>query len=214
MFYCCERSSLVKVCGITRQEDADRCIALDVGLLGFIFHPKSPRNVTPEQAGAIRTPGVMRVGVFVDQAPEEVRAIMRTSDLHLAQLHGDQNRAFCEAIGKSRVMRVFWPERYATRVDLEADLTAYADCVRFFLFDAGSGGGGHGKNFDFSFLGGLKTHKTWFIAGGLGPHNILAALDSCSACGVDLNSGVESSPGVKDPDLLQTTLALLCQSGV
>ncbi|QJT09875.1 phosphoribosylanthranilate isomerase [Oceanidesulfovibrio marinus] len=189
---------MLKVCGVTRQEDADAVRAIGASLIGFIFHPASRRNVTPEQVRAIETHRLMRVGVFVDQSPDEILRIMDKAGLHLAQLHGDQDAAFCKKVGRNRVMRAFWPERYPTREALETDLHRYEDCSRFFLFDAGASGGGHGRSFDASLLKGLCSLKTWFLAGGLGPHNICEAVCNCDPCGVDLSSGVEASPGIKD----------------
>lgn len=201
---------MIKVCGLTRQEDADLCVELKVNLAGFIFHPASPRAVTPEQVAAIDTPDIMRVGVFVDQDVAEVRRIMDVAGLHLAQLHGDQDVEFCERLGRMRVMRTFWPERYPDRADLAAEMQRYEPVSRFFLLDAGASGGGHGRAMDFSRLKGLKPHKTWFLAGGLGPDNLMKALEDCDPCGVDLNSGVEASPGVKDPDKLRQVNKMLC----
>lgn len=194
---------MLKVCGVTNQEDADACRAIGASLLGFIFHPQSRRNVSPEQVRAIETPRIMRVGVFVDQSPDEILHIMETAGLHLAQLHGDQDVNFCRTVGRNRVMRAFWPERYDSREALEKDLIRYEDCCRFYLFDAGSSGGGHGRSFDASRLKGLCSLKTWFLAGGLGPNNICEAVTSCDPCGVDLSSGVEASPGIKDRDKLK-----------
>lgn len=200
--------TLIKVCGLTRQQDADACVALGANFGGFIFHPASPRCVTPEQVRAIDTGSMMRVGVFVDQSPKEVRDIMYQARLNLAQLHGDQDVAFCEEIGKLKVMRAFWPERYETREAFIADLEKFAPYCRFYLYDAGTSGGGHGKSMDFSFLDGLKSYKTWLLAGGLSADNVAQALDACHPCGVDLNSGVESAPGIKDREKLARTIAL------
>jgi phosphoribosylanthranilate isomerase len=208
MFGCGE--ALVKVCGITRQEDADYCLGIKVQLLGFIFHESSPRCVTPEQVAAIHTGEAMRVGVFVKQSPEEVLRIMARANLHMAQLHGDQDEAFCEALGKKRIMRVFWPERYEDMADLEADMERFAPWCRFFLLDAGAAGGGHGKTQDWLRLANLKRPKALFVAGGLGPQNILQVLRACNPCGIDLNSGVESAPGVKDHIKLKAVHDLLC----
>ncbi len=207
---CCQNLTMIKVCGLTRQEDADICTCLESALAGFIFHPASPRSVTPEQAAAIHTGTAMRVGVFVEQSVEEIREIMAKAKLHLAQLHGDQDEDFCAALGKTRVMRVFWPERYETREALEADLQRYAPHCRFFLFDAGKTLGGHGAEQDWSRLIGVRSPKAWFIAGGLGPDNVLAAVKACDPCGVDLNSGVEAAPGIKDHDKLKAVLRQLC----
>lgn len=212
MSRCCQNKAMIKVCGLTRQEDTFFCEKLESPLAGFIFHQGSPRAVTPEQARDINTGSAMRVGVFVKQSVAEVLRIMETAQLHLAQLHGNQNRGFCRDIGKSRVMRVFWPERYASVQALQNDLETYADCCRFFLLDAGKSGGGHGTSLDFSSLGELHSPKSWFLAGGLGPQNVLSAIEQSNPCGVDLNSGVESAPGIKDHDKLRETLSLLCSN--
>ncbi len=207
----CDIVTMVKICGLTSQADADLCLRFEAGLVGFVFHQKSPRYITPEKAETINTGEAMRVGVFVDQSPQEIRDIMRRARLHIAQLHGDQDQAFCQELGKPRVMRVFWPQRYETRQDLEKDLELYAPCMRFALFDAGTAGGGHGTPFDFNFLKGLNSPKSWFIAGGLGPDNIKLALGACNPCGIDLNSGVESAPGVKDQQLMARAFQQLCE---
>ncbi len=106
-------------------------------------------------------------------------------------------------------MRAFWPERYADVASLEIELARFDGCCRFYLFDAGTGGGGHGRSFDVSRLKGLRTHKTWFLAGGLTPDTLMPAIAACAPCGVDLNSGVESAPGKKDPHKLAAVAQLL-----
>ncbi len=195
----------IKVCGMTRSEDAAACIDLGVDMLGFIFAGKSPRKVTPEQACAIKTPGVLRVGVFVEQSVQDVQAIMKAAHLDLAQLHGGQDQAFCHEIGPERVMRAFWPMRHESMETFEAELAAYADCAHRFLCDAGASGGGHGVSLDFSRLMTLSSPRPWLIAGGLGFHNVHEALET-TASGVDLNSGVEQAPGKKDHDKLRQTI--------
>ncbi|MBG0776117.1 MAG: phosphoribosylanthranilate isomerase [Desulfovibrionaceae bacterium] len=200
---------LVKVCGITSQRDADICLEQGVDLIGFIFHPDSPRSMTPAAVKAIHTGDLMRVGVFVNQTREEVVRILREADLHLAQLHGDQDESFCHYVGKRRVMRAFWPERYSSLNEFLDDAGRYASCARFFLFDSGAGGGGHGKRISCSCTVGDQGQKTWFLAGGLGPDTLADALEDCRPCGVDLNSGVESAPGVKDRDKLAACMKII-----
>jgi len=201
---------IIKVCGLTRQEDATLCQKMKVDLAGFIFHPKSPRCIDPAAAAKIDTGPLMRVGVFVEQSVKEVLSVMDQARLHLAQLHGGQDPDFCARVGKTRVMRVFWPARYGSRQELEKELIRFVPCSRFFLFDGGGYGGGHGQPWNYSLLKGLETYKTWFLAGGLGPGRIKDALASCDPCGLDLNSGVESAPGIKDEDKLEKALAELC----
>ncbi|MCG8533175.1 MAG: phosphoribosylanthranilate isomerase [Desulfovibrionales bacterium] len=203
------RESFVKVCGITTQQDADLCAELGADLIGFIFDKNSPRSVTVEQVRAIETENIMRVGVFTHHTVDEVRLTMQHAKLHLAQLHGDQDAEFAEKIGKHRVMKVFWPARYETREELEADMQHYVATSRFFLMDAGTSGGGHGKPQNWSFLSGLRGHKTWFVAGGITPDNLKDVLMGCTPCGIDISSGVESEPGKKDPEKLRAVMEVL-----
>ena len=204
-----EKDIFVKVCGITSQKDADVVSELGADLIGFIFDKKSPRYISPEDCHAITTPGLMRVGVFTGHTLEEVRDIMKRATLDLAQLHGDFDISFAEQLGRTKVLRVLWPERYNTNEEMVEDMQRHAHCTRFFLFDAGSSGGGHGKEQDWDFLAGTRAVKTWFIAGGLGPDNLKKAVMACNPCGLDFNSGVESTPGVKDHEKLRKVFAML-----
>jgi phosphoribosylanthranilate isomerase len=208
----------VKICGIKRPEDAQLCAELGADLLGFIFHPKSPRCVRPglPASPVIRDlPGIRTVGVFVEQTVQEILALMEAGRLDLAQLHGDQNRDFCaelaKEIGPERIIKVVWPERADTPQDFQAVLDTFAPCCGHFLADAGTSGGGHGR-----VIGGdddpdgapgaldlAVFPKPLILAGGLGPHNLKEMLARYLPAGVDLNSGVESAPGVKDENPLR-----------
>lgn len=198
----------VKVCGLTRHEDVELAIGLGVSGCGFIFHEKSPRVVEPSFAARYASRSVERFGVFVRQDADEVLRIMDEARLTLAQLHGDQDEAFCLRVGPERVVKVLWPGRYGSRRELDADLARFAPLCRFFLFDAGTSGGGHGKSLDFAMLKGLAAPKPWLLAGGLGPDNLAEAM-ACQPFGVDLNSGVEVEPGLKDPEKLVRALSIL-----
>ncbi|WP_051384398.1 phosphoribosylanthranilate isomerase [Nitratidesulfovibrio termitidis] len=206
---------LVKVCGLTRQQDADACAEAGVDLCGFIFHPASPRAVTPAVAAGLRSHGMARVGVFVKQSADEVLAIMDAVRLDFAQLHGGQDAAFCDRVGRERVVRVAWPQRHADRTALEAELAGLAPHVRCFLLDAGTSGGGHGATMDWAALRGLAPGAPWLLAGGLTPDNAASAVAACGGhdpamlIGVDLNSGVESAPGQKDATRVAAALAVL-----
>jgi phosphoribosylanthranilate isomerase len=197
---------LVKVCGLCRPEDARLCEELGVDWTGYIFYPPSPRNVTPEQVAALSRGRAARVGVFVLQSAEEVREIMDRAELDLAQLHGGQDRRFCEHVGPERVVKVFWPLRYPDLANLEQDMAAFASCCRAVLLDAGTAVGGHGVSLDFGTLAGLSFRRPWLLAGGLGPDNIQEALHECRPWGVDLNSGVEEAPGKKSPSCLRAVM--------
>ncbi len=202
-------SPLIKVCGITRAEDATACVELGVNFIGFIFHEPSPRNVLPEEVAAMETGGLTRVGVFGGQSVGEVLEIMDRARLDLAQLHGDQDEAFCVGVGPDRVIRVFWPQRCRDGKEFEGELERFAPYCRFFLFDAGASGGGHGKTLDFEMLKELQTTKPWLLAGGLGPENVGDALGACAPAGLDLNSGVESAPGIKDRKKIGDTVRII-----
>ncbi|MBU1003909.1 MAG: phosphoribosylanthranilate isomerase [Proteobacteria bacterium] len=208
-----DKRQLIKICGITRQQDADVCLAAGVDMTGFIFHESSPRNIQPGAAAAIETGTALRVGVFVRQEQQQVLEIMRRAKLDLAQLCGDQDRAFCRAVGAARVIRVFWPERYKMRAALEDELSDYEQSMSYVLLDAGLSGGGHGRTQDFGLLTGLDSPVPWLLAGGLGVDNLARAMGQCTPSGFDLNSGLESAPGVKDAELVRRAVALIRNAG-
>ena len=199
----------VKVCGMTNPEDALAVSDLGADFAGFIFHPPSPRNVGPELPAALDMGSTRKVGVFVAQSPDEVLDIMEAGDLHLAQLHGGQDADFCRAVGMNQVIKVLWPERYERSEDLLRDMETFAPVCRYLLLDAGSSGGGHGRAMDFSRLANIVPPCPWLLAGGLGPDNLAEAIEACDPDGVDLNSGVESTPGKKDPVKLKTALGIV-----
>jgi len=202
----------VKICGITRQEDATACIQLGVDFCGFIFHPPSPRNIAPTDAARITTDGALRIGVFVHQTVREVQDIMQTARLDLAQLAGDQDEDFCDKLGAERIIRVFWPQRFDHVHDLELELEHFADHAAYILLDAGKFGGGSGTCLDFGFLQTVTPPKPWFLAGGLSPETLPKALECLSPFCLDLNSGVESAPGVKSRDKIEECLAIIRDS--
>ena len=197
----------IKVCGLTRQEDVNACRELGAHWAGFIFHPDSRRSIPPERAAALETGNLLRVGVFVRQEPEEVLAVARECRLDLLQLHGDQDPDFCRRVGPERVIKVLWPQRCASREDLQRELDCYAPCCVWFLLDAGKSGGGHGVRIQAPWLNnGLRFQRPWILAGGLGPESVGAGL-TLLPDGVDLNSGVEAAPGIKDRRALGQTIS-------
>jgi phosphoribosylanthranilate isomerase len=189
---------VVKVCGLTRPEDVTGCAAAGVDLTGFIFAAKSPRRLAPEQAAALPRTSAKRVGVFVEQTLAEILDIMERADLDLAQLHGDQDPDFCRAVGPDRVIRAFWPDKHPDLAGLAAAMASFAGAIRYALLDAGTSGGGHGRTLDWPGLAQLSPPMPWLLAGGLGPDNVAEAVRLARPHGVDLNSGVEASPGLKE----------------
>ena len=198
---------LVKVCGLTRKEDVLACEQLGVDFIGFIFHPQSPRCVSAEWVGSLlRVSRARRVGVFVDQGTDEILNIMQKADLDLAQVHGNQDTGQCRDIGAQRVIKVFWPERYAKKEEFQADLDRFYPVCSYFLMDSGTKGGGHNQVLGTSMTGLMSWNRPWILAGGLSAENVQNLIQKLQPDGIDLNSGVENSPGIKNRELLQQAL--------
>jgi len=199
----------VKICGITRRSDA--LMALDAGAtwLGFIFHPASPRAVTVEQCLEITRglPG-LKVGVFVEQSAEQIERIARRCALHGVQVHG-AGRAETVRYLRSHLDGVFvcWALPVGDSPPALPDVLA-----DYFLLDtAGARHGGSGRSFDWRLLATLDREvlaTRVFLAGGIGPENAVEAA-AMGAWALDLASGVESSPGVKDGARLSALFAAL-----
>ena len=181
----------VKICGITRTEDAIAAAGLGASYLGFIFVKESPRCVTPEQALGLRHAAVSArvpkiVGVFRNESRESVREIAHFVGLDLVQLHGDESYAL-----DLPTIRAFHVK------DTLPDAQTTADYV---LFDSG---GGTGRTFDWSLLDRYARTKPFFLAGGITPENVAEAVERTRPFAVDVASGVEASPGVKDHQKLR-----------
>jgi len=185
----------VKICGITRAEDALAAARLGADALGFNFWPGSKRFVAPAAARAIVArlpPFVVPVGVFVNQPEEEILAVARETGVRVLQLHGDEPPALCA--------RLPLPVVKAIRVDAVRSLSALASYeVAAFLLDTPSRGfGGSGAPFDWSLAEGVSEVAPVILAGGLTPENVAEAIRAVRPYAVDVAGGVESAPGVKD----------------
>lgn len=198
----------IKICGITRYEDAKVAVSLGVDALGFIFYPKSPRCVTPEQALAIirQLPTfVNRVGVFVDEDPSTIANVARFAQLDTIQLHGKETPEQCRAVP--------FPVIKAFAVSPESDITVMEQYdVAAYLLDTWHADlhGGSGMTFDWSIARRACTgYSNVILAGGLGPTNIEEALDVVGPFGVDLNSGVEIRPGIKNPHKMRDAVTII-----
>lgn len=192
----------IKVCGITRPEDAQQAVAAGVDALGFIFAEKSRRKVDPDQARRIISalpPFVDAVGVFVNSDPAKVRELIEHCGLTVVQLHGQESVEYCQAM-PVRVVKAFSirPETTAQ------DFTPYTGAAAGLLFDTWHEqlAGGTGETFDWSMLAKFTIPLPLILAGGLGPDNVGAAVRLVRPFAVDVNSGVEVSPGVKDHGLI------------
>jgi phosphoribosylanthranilate isomerase len=198
----------VKICGLTRAEDA--CLAWECGAsaLGFVFHPASPRAVTAKRVRAIRRelpPEAFCIGVFVDVDPDRVNAAAEEAGLHAVQLHGRENPEACAAIAL--------PVIKAIRADEVSRLEDYS--VAAILLDGvhPTLAGGTGREADWILASRIARLRPLILAGGLHPRNILAASASVRPAGLDVCSGVEAAPGIKDAALLRSLLALTTEIG-
>jgi phosphoribosylanthranilate isomerase len=197
----------VKICGITNWTDARRAADAGADFLGFNFCRKSPRYVTPGRARKIvrRLPKrVAAVGVFVNEHEENILRIARAVGLDYLQLHGEE-----AAKSVSRLAR-FYPVIKAARVEngfRPAQLTKFRR-VRAVLLDGFKPGlhGGTGKTFDWKIARTISSDRRMFLAGGLGPENIMEAIRVARPYAVDVCSGVESRPGKKDPAKLEALM--------
>ena len=186
----------VKICGITRVEDALRAIACGADALGFVFHPESPRYLQIEQARDIIAelpPFVTTVGLFVNAAPETVRQTVAACRIDAVQYHGDESPAEC-ALAPVRAIK-------ALRVRDAGSLSGHhAYTTGALLLDAWSPAayGGTGETFEWSLAETVARDRTVILAGGLTAENVAEAISVVRPFAVDVSSGVESKPGVKD----------------
>ncbi|MFN7962645.1 MAG: phosphoribosylanthranilate isomerase [Thermoanaerobaculia bacterium] len=193
---------LVKICGITRPEDAELAVSLGADLLGLNFYPPSPRCLSLEAARAIVEAvrgQVGLVGVFVDRPPAEVAALDSALGFDFLQVHGREPASELEPHG-ARAIKVFRLRPGEPLPSLEPYPRAWG-----FLFDLWHPElyGGMGTGWDYRLLAPLAgSGRPYLVAGGIRPENARPALEESGAAGVDVCSGVESSPGRKDPDLL------------
>jgi phosphoribosylanthranilate isomerase len=190
----------VKICGVTRLEDAKEAWAAGADALGLNFYPRSPRYVEPVVAAALaRTRPALGavVGVFVNESPDLIRARVRECGLTVVQLHGDEPPEACAGFGVPviKALRVRGPEDVAkARAYVGA-----GDVATLLLDGAAPGYGGGGVTFDWSLVARLTdAGLPVLVAGGLGPDNVAEAVRATRPYGVDVASGVESSPGIKD----------------
>lgn len=196
----------VKICGITNIEDAQLAVEAGADALGFVFYPPSPRYVTPEQARLIiRTlpPFIIAVGLFVDASAGAINAIAEQCDLDRIQLHGRETPDFCEAVAR-RVIKAF---RMKNAESL-ASLPSYR--VSAYLLDAyveGALPGGTGSSFVWELAWQAKPYGPVILAGGLTPENVGDAVRQVRPYGVDVSTGVEQAPGLKDPHKVRTFIA-------
>ena len=210
----------VKICGMTRPQDAELAASLGASALGFIFWPGSPRSVTAAAAKAITASvpsNVLKVGVFVDQAAGDVARIMDEAGLDVAQLHGHENAEYCRHLmaslnraaanggalpasaSRRSIFKAVAPENGSVNID-------DVDSEIILLIDAHDPQrhGGTGKTVNWDSARQIAATRKTILAGGLTAANIKLAVRTVRPYGVDVSSGVESAPGIKDPGRLRS----------
>jgi phosphoribosylanthranilate isomerase len=190
----------VKICGVTRLEDALAAARLGADAIGFNFWPRSKRYLPPAAARALVSrlpPFVTAVGVFVDPTREELLAAMATSGAQVAQLHGDEPPELLAGLPFPvvKAIRVGGPEALD-------QLGRYPAAAGFLLDSASPGYGGSGVAFDWALAARAAARTAVILAGGLTPANVAEAVRAVRPWAVDVASGVESAPGVKDRELM------------
>ncbi|MEW5905020.1 MAG: phosphoribosylanthranilate isomerase [Pseudomonadota bacterium] len=186
-----------KICGITREQDLHVAVAAGADALGFVFYAKSPRNVSPQQAGQLLRalpPFVTSVGLFVDPEEDFVREVLAHVPLDVLQFHGDEPPAFCRQFGRPYLKAI----RVRVGVDLVECAARYQD-AQGLLLDAYVEGvqGGTGESFDWALIP-RQLPLSVILSGGLHPGNVAAAVRQVRPYAVDVSSGVEASKGIKD----------------
>lgn len=195
----------VKICGITRTEDGVAAAQLGADAIGLVFHPPSPRFVTPDMAQRIVAalpPFVAAVGLFMNAEAATVRAVLDRVPLHLLQFHGDEDPAYCADFSLPYIKAVpmgaganvgDYEQRFATAAGL--------------LLDSHGGNkmGGTGRGFDWNRIP-AERHKPLILAGGLHPDNVAEAIRRVRPFAVDVSSGVEAAKGIKDTELMRAFL--------
>jgi phosphoribosylanthranilate isomerase len=205
----------VKICGITSMADAEAAVSAGAWAVGLNHSPESPRLIDPglaEEVGAALKRRCEVAGVYVNAHLDELVAAAEREQLTLVQLHGDEGPSYCDEVHRRTGCKVI----KAFRVRSPAEITAArAYRTDFHLFDAYRRGarGGTGASFDWELVGGRRGGVPAILAGGLNPENVGEAIAAANPWAVDVCSGVERSPGVKDHNLIGSFMAAANRAG-
>ena len=205
---------IIKICGIQNQDTLICCENNSINFFGMIFYPKSPRNITIENANKLNKISeklnINGVGVFVNKEINELEEIIKYVNLKYIQLHGSEGELYIENLKKFGVKII-----KSISVSNENDLKKINNYQNadYFLFDykpkKNELPGGNSKSFDWNILKSLKTDKPWFLSGGINLDNIQQILVDINPCGVDLSSGVEKELGIKDNRIINNFIEKL-----
>lgn len=203
---------LVKICGISTEEALEAAIEAGADYAGFVFFERSPRNVTLSRAAALARRAERRiktVALTVNAGADAIEVIAGEVRPDFFQLHGDENVERIGSLRKLTSTKIIKAIKVGTPCDIEG-ARLYEDEADLLLFDAQASAalpdalpGGNGLSFDWRWLQGAALRRDFMLSGGLRAENVLTALAASGASAVDVSSGVETSPGVKDPSLIR-----------
>ena len=205
---------ITKICGIKNEDTLICCEDNNVDFFGMIFYPKSPRNISIEDASNLQKKSenfnINGVGVFVNKNINEIEDIIKKVRLKYVQLHGSENEEYIKALKKFGV-KVIKSVSISNKNDL-INIYNY-NSADYYLFDykpmEGELPGGNAKSFNWSILKNLNTSKPWFLSGGINIKNIQEILIDINPFGVDLSSGVEKELGIKDNHIINNFIGKL-----
>jgi phosphoribosylanthranilate isomerase len=195
----------IKICGITRVEDAFTAVKAGADALGFVFYKKSPRYISPSKAKRIidaLPPFVSMTGVFVNEKQGAIVDIAGFLGLDAIQLHGDEDHHTCHRF-KRYGLKIIKAFRVGDTFNFDAVREYKVNAHLFDAYDKDTFGG-TGKNFRWELLAGNKSRAPIILSGGLTPQNVSEAVRVVKPYAVDVSSGVEKSPGIKDPELIRS----------
>jgi phosphoribosylanthranilate isomerase len=204
----------VKICGINSVESADAALRAGADFAGLVFHPKSPRNLAHDEAGALAAlmRGRLRlVALFADERDEQIHEVVKIVRPDFLQLHGTETPERVGALRSRFGLPVIKAVAIADASDV-ANAARHEAAADMLLLDARAPdgamrAGGHGAAFDWQLLRGRRFSRPWLLAGGLNPDNVARAIAVAGAPGVDVSSGVETSPGIKNPEMIAAFIA-------
>ena len=199
----------IKFCGITSFDDAERAVAAGAWAIGLIFWPRSPRRCEPGAAATIAAAVKRRVevaGVFVNATLDHVAETADAIGLTMLQLHGDEGPAYCGEAARRTGCKVIKAVRVRSGADVQALSSFHTD---YHLLDSYTAGvpGGTGETFAWEIARSHRGRIPMILSGGLNPDNVAGAIEAVRPFAVDVASGTEASPGVKDPDKLEAFAA-------
>ncbi len=205
---------IIKICGIQNKDTLLCCEKNNINFFGMIFYPKSPRNISIENAKILQKTSnnfkINGVGVFVNKKINEIEKIIEDIELKYVQLHGSEDKEYIKIVKKTGV-KIIKSISVASKNDL-SQIKKYEN-VDYFLFDykplEGELPGGNAKSFDWNILKNLETDKPWFVSGGININNIKQINKAINPHGIDLSSGVEKELGIKDNRIINNFIEKL-----